>query len=104
LRDRWPAGLDRITQFTNGWQVAKNYLACKRRLLSADLDVACLQVAINWCMCKGTVPIPGAKNVQQAEQNLGALGWKLSSGEVAELDKTAASLKGGMVQNIFQTK
>lgn len=23
------------------------------------------QVAINWCMCKGTVPIPGAKSLTQ---------------------------------------
>src|SRR5205085_3426256 len=30
------------------------------------------QVALNWLMCKGTVPIPGAKNASQAEQNAGA--------------------------------
>ena len=37
-------------------------------------------------MCKGAVPIPGAKNARQAEQNAGALGWRLSDGEVAALD------------------
>ncbi|GLI61887.1 hypothetical protein VaNZ11_004399 [Volvox africanus] len=62
------------------------------------------QVAINWCMCKGTVPIPGAKDLAQARENLGALGWRLGAGEVAELDKAAANIKKGMVQNIFQTK
>lgn len=40
------------------------------------------QVAINWCMRQGTVPIPGAKTLQQAEDNLGALGWRLTAGEV----------------------
>lgn len=62
------------------------------------------QVAINWCICKGTIPIPGAKNVEQAQQNIGALGWQLDSGEVEELDRVAASLEKKMVQNIFQTK
>eukprot|EP00775_Hariotina_reticulata_P001988 gene1988-2310_t len=61
------------------------------------------QVAINWCICKGTVPIPGAKDMQQARENLGALGWRLSSAEVAELDAAAARCKSSMVQNIFQT-
>ncbi|MEY3299906.1 MAG: hypothetical protein RLZZ597_3166 [Cyanobacteriota bacterium] len=40
------------------------------------------QVAINWCMAKGTIPIPGAKSLAQAQQNLGALGWSLGAGEV----------------------
>lgn len=62
------------------------------------------QVAINWCMAKGTIPIPGAKDLTQAQENLGSLGWKLDPGEVAELDRAAGSIKKGMVQNIFQTK
>jgi pyridoxine 4-dehydrogenase len=61
------------------------------------------QVAINWCICKGTIPIPGAKTVQQAQENLGALGWNLDSNEVAELDR-AASIVQPMLQNIFQTQ
>ncbi|MGA9379768.1 MAG: aldo/keto reductase [Phormidium sp.] len=62
------------------------------------------QVAINWCICQGTIPIPGAKSVEQAKDNLGALGWQLGVNEVAELDKAAASTDKKMVQNIFQTK
>ncbi|WP_392535493.1 aldo/keto reductase [Nostoc sp. C117] len=62
------------------------------------------QVAINWCICKGTIPIPGAKTVEQARQNIGALGWQLDSSEIAELDKAAANTDKKMVQNIFQTK
>ncbi|AVH69817.1 aldo/keto reductase [Nostoc sp. 'Lobaria pulmonaria (5183) cyanobiont'] len=62
------------------------------------------QVAINWCICKGTIPIPGAKSVEQAKENLGALGWQLDAGEIAELDQAAASTDKKMVQNIFQTK
>lgn len=44
------------------------------------------QVALNWLLAKGTVPIPGAKNAEQAKQNAGALGWILSDEEVALLD------------------
>ena len=44
------------------------------------------QVALNWTICKGTLPIPGAKNAQQMEHNAGALGWRLSDDEVARLD------------------
>ncbi|HAV78890.1 MAG TPA: 2,5-didehydrogluconate reductase [Anaerolineae bacterium] len=45
------------------------------------------QVALNWTICKGTLPIPGAKNVAQAQENAGALGWKLTDDEVAKLDE-----------------
>ncbi|NET02138.1 MAG: aldo/keto reductase [Sphaerospermopsis sp. SIO1G1] len=62
------------------------------------------QVAINWCICKGAIPIPGAKNLEQAQQNIGALGWFLSDGEVVELDRAAANSEKKMVQNIFQTR
>ncbi len=44
------------------------------------------QVALNWTICKGTVPIPGAKNARQAAENAGALGWRLTAEEMAELD------------------
>ncbi|MFZ5855428.1 MAG: aldo/keto reductase [Chloroflexota bacterium] len=47
------------------------------------------QVALNWCICKGTLPIPGAKNAAQAQENAGALGWKLTEAEVAELDRVS---------------
>lgn len=44
------------------------------------------QVALNWVICKGAVPIPGAKNARQAQSNAGALGWQLTGDEVAALD------------------
>ena len=47
------------------------------------------QVALNWVICKGALPIPGAKNEGQAQQNTGALGWKLADDEVAKLDETS---------------
>jgi len=47
------------------------------------------QVALNWVICKGALPIPGAKNPKQAEENAGALGWKLTDDEVARLDEAS---------------
>lgn len=62
------------------------------------------QIALNWCICKGTIPIPGAKNPRQAAENLGALGWQLTTSEVEALDVASSCVKKKMVQNIFQTK
>ncbi len=62
------------------------------------------QVAINWCICKGTIPIPGAKSLDQAAQNTGALGWSLDTGEVEALDRAAQNSDKTMVQNIFQSR
>ena len=44
------------------------------------------QVALNWLMCKGALPIPGVKNARQVLDNLGAVGWRLTEEEVATLD------------------
>lgn len=46
-------------------------------------------VAINWCICKGTVPIPGARTPEQARENCAGAGWRLSAEEVAGLDAHA---------------
>ncbi|KAH0690092.1 hypothetical protein KY289_017450 [Solanum tuberosum] len=62
------------------------------------------QVAINWCICKGTIPIPGVKSVKQTEENLGALGWQLSSDELLQLEYAALDSPQKMIQNVFQTK
>lgn len=62
------------------------------------------QVALNWCIAKGTMPIPGAKNLQQAEENLGAIALTLDAGEIAELDRATTRLEKKMVQNIFQSR
>jgi aryl-alcohol dehydrogenase-like predicted oxidoreductase len=47
------------------------------------------QVALNWVMAKGAVPIPGAKNRQQAEENAGALGWTVDQEDLDRLDAVA---------------
>ncbi|MBD2487237.1 aldo/keto reductase [Aulosira sp. FACHB-615] len=81
----------------------RSLLACLQEIAQSK-NKTMSQVAINWCICKGTIPIPGAKSLAQAQDNIGALGWQLDAGEIAELDKAASSTDKVMVQNIFQTQ
>merc|ERR1712194_928356 len=68
-----------------------------KKLLSTMKDVASnhgtsanvAQVAINWRRAKGTIPIPGARNLRQVESNYAACSWDLSAKEVAMLDDAA---------------
>jgi len=64
-------------------------VAVQRRVGEAHDGKTPSQVALNWIIAKGAVPIPGAKNGAQAADNAGALGWSLTSDEVAELDAVA---------------
>ena len=82
---------------------AKSLLDCLDAI-SQHRNKTMAQVAINWCIAKGAIPIPGAKNIKQARENIAAKDWQLDAGEVAELDRAAAGIDKPMVQNIFQTK
>jgi pyridoxine 4-dehydrogenase len=80
---------------SNGWGAGGDLastLPKVRKLLVVMREIADLrgktvgQIALNWCICKGTVPIPGARNPAQARDNCGALGWNLEAEEVYRLD------------------
>jgi aryl-alcohol dehydrogenase-like predicted oxidoreductase len=60
------------------------------------------QVSLAWLIAKGTVPIPGAKNRSQAEENAGALGWTPDPDEVVELDALALPGRRGIQQRVWQ--
>lgn len=51
------------------------------------------QVALNWVVCKGALPIPGAKTGKQAEENAGGAGWRLSDDNIAKLDEVTDSFR-----------
>jgi pyridoxine 4-dehydrogenase len=53
------------------------------------------QVALNYIICKGAIPIPGARTAAQLEDNMGALGWRLSSTEIQLLESEADRLGFG---------
>ena len=78
-------------------------LATVRQIAQAR-EKTMAQVALNWCIGKGTMPIPGAKTIAQVQENLGALGWRLSEAEMAQLDQVVTNTNQGMVQNPFQSR
>lgn len=61
-------------------------LSALKRIGEKHCGKTASQVAINWVICKGAVPIPGARDTGQAVQNAGALGWRLSAEEIEELE------------------
>ena len=83
-----------------GWRYSRAVLEKAQPLLhlmgeigTAQGGKTLAQVALNWTICKGTLPIPGAKNAKQAQDNLGALGWRLTEAEVAALDDASEKIK-----------
>lgn len=41
----------------------------------------------------GAIPIPGARNAEQAKEQVGALGWSLDNNEVAIIQEKLEALK-----------
>ncbi len=60
--------------------------------LSDVYDKSPAQIALNWLIGRKVIPIPGAKNPEQVEQNFGALGWELRPEDAAQLSRVSASL------------
>ncbi|XP_042483950.1 uncharacterized oxidoreductase At1g06690, chloroplastic-like [Macadamia integrifolia] len=53
-----------------------------------------LQVVLNWLIAQeNVVPIPGTKNSEQAKEFAGALGWRFTDEEIAELWYLASETK-----------
>jgi aryl-alcohol dehydrogenase-like predicted oxidoreductase len=60
--------------------------------VARELGKSVPQVALNWLLQRPTVSsvIIGARNEEQLRQNLGAVGWNLTAGQVARLDAASA--------------
>lgn len=50
------------------------------------------QIALNYIISKGAIPIPGCRTVAQLEDNSGAMGWRLSPKEIKMLELDADKL------------
>jgi aryl-alcohol dehydrogenase-like predicted oxidoreductase len=53
------------------------------------------QVALRWLIERGALPIPGAKNGEQAAHNVGALSFVLAASEVEALDAATRHWRDG---------
>jgi len=62
----------------------------KSALKESAEEISLSQIALNWCIQKGTIPIPGARSVKQAKDNCNTLLFDLTPDEVRELDKVSA--------------
>jgi aryl-alcohol dehydrogenase-like predicted oxidoreductase len=60
------------------------------------------QVALNWLIVKGAVPIPGAKDREQATQNAGALGWRLDDEDIESLDRVSLTGLRSLSNRVWQ--
>lgn len=48
------------------------------------------------------IPLPGARDAQQAEENASALGWRLSNEEIAELESHQMNPKAHFMLRFWQ--
>ena len=53
------------------------------------------QIAINWVLSKGAIPIVGTKNMIQIKDNIAALDWQLADEDIAKLDEVSRILAVG---------
>jgi aryl-alcohol dehydrogenase-like predicted oxidoreductase len=77
-------------------------VAILRSIGAAHGDRTPSQVALAYLIAKGAVPIPGAKNKEQAEENAGALGWEMTAAELAQLSEAALFGQRKLAQRFFQ--
>jgi aryl-alcohol dehydrogenase-like predicted oxidoreductase len=90
--------VSRLQDTTNveaGPRVSDDYLYAVVDMLdalAADTGKTVPQIALNWLLQRPTVStlVIGARNEDQLRQNLGAVGWNLTSGQVARLDAASA--------------
>jgi aryl-alcohol dehydrogenase-like predicted oxidoreductase len=85
--DHRPSGMRRRTHTGNYLARIQPLIEVLKEIGQAHGGRTPAQVSLNWLMCKGAMPIPGAKNLRQAQENFGALGWRLTDDEVARLDE-----------------
>lgn len=91
-RQNPPSGPRRLFYFGQLGRVEK-LVGLLREIGQAHGGKSPNQVALNWVMGKGALPIPGAKTAAQARENLGALGWRLEAGEIALLDEASRDFR-----------
>lgn len=87
--DNPPPGRYRAQRYATRKQSVPKLLRALEEIAQAHKATPA-QVALRWCIQKGAVPIPGAKNARQAEGNAGALGFELSRDEMIRLDFVSA--------------
>jgi pyridoxine 4-dehydrogenase len=63
--------------------------------IAANRGKTVAQVALNYIISKGAIPIPGCRTVDQLRDNIGAMGWRLTETEIGMLELDADMLGFG---------
>lgn len=71
--------------------------------VAASVKKTPAQVALNWVVCKGAIPVAGVSKPEHVRDNAGALGWRLTDADVAKLDAAADALPFDFRGAGFQT-
>lgn len=99
--DRYPSGPRRF--LFNQVLPGATRLTGTIRDIANERSKSSAQVALNWVICKGCVPIVGARTPERIRDNIAACGWRLDASEVRALDDAARSATKTATQNIFMT-
>lgn len=85
IGQNWSEAWDRYNN-ERTWRILDGVLA-----LAAELGKTPAQVSLRWVLQRPgiTAPIIGARTVEQLEENLGAVGWALSSAQMARLNEVS---------------
>jgi pyridoxine 4-dehydrogenase len=67
-------------------------LITEMRRISDARAKSIAQVALNYAMSKGVIPIPGCRNSKMAAENAKALDWRLEPSEVQALEAASDAL------------
>lgn len=63
------------------------------------------EIAVSWCVGKGTLPIVGVKNVDQAQSVVRCNdGFRLSAKDMSRLDEASKTFEQPIARNVFLTK
>mmetsp|Transcript_29637 Transcript_29637/g.62845 ORF Transcript_29637/g.62845 Transcript_29637/m.62845 type:complete len:424 (+) Transcript_29637:169-1440(+) len=61
-------------------------------IIAMNRSTSVAQVALNYIICKGAIPIPGARTSAQYVDNMGALHWRLTEEEIIQMENEADNL------------
>jgi aryl-alcohol dehydrogenase-like predicted oxidoreductase len=93
--DAPPPGVRRLRFRTPLLSALGPFVGLLREIGQANGNRTANQVALNWLICQGALPIPGAISPAQASENAGAAGWRLRPAEVAALNEASSRFTFG---------
>jgi aryl-alcohol dehydrogenase-like predicted oxidoreductase len=107
---RGDAGSKRLDNLDGFQRITEPKLEIARRVdaIADEIGASSAQVALAWVRQRGTIPIIGARTVDQLRDNIGSLGITLSAEQLSILDSASAIdlghpynfLEGELVQSL----